>query len=474
MTFWEDALNLSADSFKTDKGIVMQEQHEFDMILEGGQCVLPAGIIQCDIAILNGKISEIGHLTNAKAKERVSCRGLHVLPGVIDTQVHFREPGATHKETLETGMKSALAGGVTSIFEMPNTNPLTITPEALQDKLERAQKGAWTNYAFYFGGTKENAESLKEWENLPGVCGIKIFMGSSTGDLLTETDEAVRAVLSNGSRVVAVHSEDEAMMRQAKLDVLGKENEKADVTLHPVWRSVEAAVSSTKRLISIARETKRRVHVLHISTAEELPILQKHKDLVSCEVLPNHLTLSAPECYERLGSFAQQNPPIRDERHRQALWKAVENGLIDILGSDHAPHTLEEKSAAYPNSPSGTPGVQTLVPIMLHHVNEGRLSLERFVDLVCYGPARIHQIAGKGRIACGYDADFTIVDLQHEHIISNSEQHSMSGWSPYDGMKVKGWPMMAILNGHVAMREGVLLEKYGQRMEFREAIDEPQ
>jgi dihydroorotase len=443
------------------------EQNVYDLILEGGNVVLPSGTTIADIGIIDGKIVEIGSLTMAQARARQTCRGLHVLPGVIDTQVHFRDPGMPQKENLETGMKAAAAGGVTAIFEMPNTNPLTVTPETLQDKLDRAAMGNWTDYAFYFGGTENNAKNLPEWENLKGVCGVKIFMGSSTGDLLTETDDAVRAVLSNGKRVVAVHSEDEAMMRKAKEEILG--SDKTDVGLHHIWRSVEAAVNCTKRLIAISKETNRRVHVLHITTAEELPLLRDAKDLVSCEVLPNHLTLSAPECYERLGTLAQQNPPIRDERHREALWKAVENGLIDILGSDHAPHTLEEKSATYPSSPSGTPGVQTLVPIMLNHVNHGRLSLERFVDLTAYGPARIHQIAGKGRIAPGYDADFTIVDMNREETITNAQQLSRAAWTPYDGMRVKGWPVMTIIRGQAVMRDGELIQKIGQPVRFKEA-----
>lgn len=450
------------------QGSVAPSDTEYDVIYVNGTVVLPGGIVRCDIAVKDGKIAQIGSLMLERAKERVNCNGLHVLPGVIDTQVHFREPGNEHKEDLETGTMAAAAGGVTAIFEMPNTNPLTTTPEALADKMKRAQGRAWCDYAFYFGGTMQNARNLAKWENLPGVCGVKIFMGSSTGDLLTETDESVRAVLSHGKRVVAVHSEDEAMMREAKGRILG--DGPADVGLHPVWRSVEAAVSSTTRLIRIARETKRRVHVLHIATAEELPILQDHKDLVSCEVLPNHLTLAAPECYERFGTLAQQNPPIRDDRHRQALWKAVQSGLIDILGSDHAPHTLEEKSQPYPKSPSGTPGVQTLVPVMLNHVNEGRLSLERFVDMTAYGPARIHQIAGKGRIAPGYDADFTIVDMERVETITNAQQKSKSGWTPYDGMRVKGWPVMTVIRGQTVMQDGELVLKAGAPVRFRETL----
>ena len=390
------------------------------------------------------------------------------MPGLIDTQVHFREPGATRKEDLEHGMKAAALGGITAVFEMPNTNPLTTTPEALQQKLDIAAQNPWTDYAFYFGGTRENAQNLRQWENLPGVCGIKIFMGSSTGDLLCSADEDIAAVLANGRRVLAAHAEDEAMMTENKKTVLGDSH---DVHLHPVWRSVESCVSATTRLIRLAREHHRRVHVLHISTAEEMEILKDHRDIASVEVLANHLTLSAPGCYARLGTRAQQNPPIREQRHQDALWAAVKNGLVDILASDHAPHTEEEKAKAYPDSPSGTPGVQTLLGIMLDHVNAGKLSLERLADLMAEGPHRIHQIAGKGRIARGYDADFTIIDLKARHKITNAEQASKCGWTPFDGVTVTGWPVMTVLRGRVVMRDGALQgEASGRPVRFRETL----
>lgn len=437
------------------------------LLLKNGTCVLPEGTGQTNILVQDGKISEIGTRAN-DADEVIDCHGLHVLPGVMDTQVHFREPGAEHKETLETGMKSAAMGGVTVIFEMPNTNPLTVTPEALQDKLDRASKGAWCDYAFYFGGTAQNAKNLGEWENLPGVCGIKIFMGSSTGDLLTATDEEVEAVLSNGKRIVAVHSEDEMMMRENQEKILGDSH---DVAMHPVWRSVEGCVSSTTRLIRLARKCGRRIHVLHITTAEEMDILAKNKDIASVEVLPNHLTLHAPDCYKNFGTLAQQNPPIREKHHQDALWAAIENGTVDILGSDHAPHTLDEKAQTYPKSPSGTPGVQTLVPIMLTHVHNGKLTLERFADLTAYGPHRLHQIAGKGRIAKGYDADFTIVDMNATKEITNAQQQSVSGWTPYDGFVAKGWPKMTVIRGHIVMREDELIgAPVGKPVKFREIL----
>jgi dihydroorotase len=300
------------------------------------------------------------------------------------------------------------------------------------------------------------------------VCGVKIFMGSSTGDLLCAEDDAIAAVLKNGRRVVAAHAEDEAMMIENKKTMLGDSN---DVRLHPVWRSVESCVSATSRLIRLAREYNRRVHVLHISTADEMEILKDHRDIASVEVLANHLTLSAPECYERLGTRAQQNPPIREQHHQAALWAAINSGLVDILASDHAPHTVEEKDKTYPNSPSGTPGVQTLLGVMLNHVNAGRLSLERLVDMMASGPQRIHQIANKGRIARGYDADFTIIDLKARHTITNAEQASKCGWTPFDGTTVTGWPVMTVLRGHIVMRDGALQgTPTGKAVRFREIL----
>lgn len=436
-----------------------------DKIFKNGICVLPGRTIKADVGLTNGKITEIGNLDN-NAAEVVDCEGLHVLPGLMDTQVHFREPGATHKETLERGMKSAAAGGITSIFEMPNTNPLTVTPDALQNKLDIAAAGAWTNYAFYFGGTAENASNLTEWENLDGVCGIKIFMGSSTGSLLTETDDVIEAVLSHGRRVVAVHAEDEAMMRENKVSILG---DSTDVRMHPVWRSVESCYSATNRLIKLAEKTNRRVHVLHITSKEEMEMLRKHKGLVTVEVLANHLTLHAPECYERLGTLAQQNPAIREKEHQDALWAAIDDGTVDILASDHAPHTLEEKAETYPNSPSGTTGVQTLLSVMLNHVNNGKLTLERLVDLMAYGPQRVHGIMGKGRLAVGYDADLTIIDLKKQKTWSNSDIHSVCGWTAFDGQTFTGAPVMTVVNGHIVMREDELFEpKPGKKVRFWE------
>ncbi len=439
----------------------------YDLILKNGSVALPEGMTQIDIAVKDQRIEAFGTFDNDDAKEIIDCAGLHILPGVIDTQVHFREPGGEHKETLETGMKAAALGGVTAIFEMPNTNPLTTTPDALEDKLERASKAAWTDYAFYFGGTQENSKSLSEWENLKGACGVKIFVGSSTGNLLTATDEAINAVMANGKRLVAVHAEDEFIMQENQEKILGDSN---DVAMHHVWRSEEGCINATKRVLDAARKHGRRVHILHVTTAQEMEILAENKDIATVEVLANHLTLHAPDCYEELGTHAQQNPPIREKHHQDALWAAINDGTVDILASDHAPHTLEEKAQIYPKSPSGTPGVQTLVPIMLNHVNNGKLTLEKLVELLCHGPCRVHQIARKGRIAKGYDGDFTIVDMNKTETITNEQQASHAGWTPFNGVTVRGWPVATIIRGNIVMRDGELKTPIGQAVEFKETL----
>jgi len=438
----------------------------YDLLLKNGKVVLPDGIKEINVGVVKGKIQAISDNSNISADEIFDCRGLHVLPGVIDSQVHFREPGNEHKETLESGMKSAAMGGVTAVFEMPNTNPLTITNEAIDDKLERAKKSPWTDYAFYLGGTEHYAKDLAKWENMKGVCGIKIFMGASTGDLLSASDDELEAVLSNGKRVVAIHAEDEYIMQENKKTILGNSN---DVKLHGKWRSEESCLSATTRLLRIARKHNRRVHVLHITTAQEMELLAKNKDIASVEVLPIHLTLHAPECYERLGTFAQQNPPVRETHHQDALWEAVRNGIVDIIGSDHAPHTIKEKNETYPNTPSGTPAVQTMVPIMLNHVNEGRLTLDRLVELWSYGPERIHKLSTKGKIEIGYDADFTIVDLKKKKTITNEQQCSISKWTPFDGKEVTGWPISTIIRGNIVMRNDELCSTpIGEPIKFKE------
>ncbi len=438
----------------------------YDLILSGGTVWTTGGPAETDVAVRDGKIVEIG--TNlGDAGEVIDATGLTILPGVIDTQVHFREPGNEHKEDLESGTRSAALGGVTAVFEMPNTNPLTTTPEAMQDKLDRAKGRTWTDHAFFVGATPDNAEELPELERLPGCCGVKMFMGSSTGNLLVPDDDNVRRVLAHGTRRVAVHSEDEYRLEERK-----GERVEGDPSSHPVWRDEETALRCTTRLLRLAREAGRRIHVLHITTADEVPLLAQHKDVATCEVTPQHLTLAAPDAYTRLGTKAQMNPPIRDAHHRDGLWYGVAQGIFDVIGSDHAPHTDEEKANAYPASPSGMPGVQTTVPVMLDHVAKGRLSLARFVDLMCSGPQRIFNIAGKGRIAKGYDADFTLVDLKATRTVDADWLGYKCGWSPFEGMALTGWPVGTIIRGNVVMRDGELAPdgQVGTPVRFMETL----
>jgi dihydroorotase len=433
----------------------------FDLVLKGGTVVDHTGIAVRDIGMIGERIAEIGDLGVASAGETIDAAGLHVLPGVIDTQVHFREPGFTHKEDLETGSRAAILGGVTAVFEMPNTNPLTIDAAALADKVARGTGRMHCDFAFWVGGTTENPRDIPELERLPGAAGIKVFIGSSTGSLLVEDDAGLAAILEKTRRRAAFHCEDEFRLRERKH--LRREG---DPSSHPLWRDEIAALRATERLLRIARESHALVHVLHVSTAEEIDLLAAHKDIASVEVTTHHLTLCADD-YARLGTRLQMNPPVRDARHRDRLWYGVAQGIADILGSDHAPHTLEEKAKPYPGTPSGMPGVQTLVPVMLDHVNAGRLSLQRFVDMTSAGPARLFGILGKGRIAIGYDADFTIVDMKRRKKIEDRWIASRCGWTPYDGLEVTGWPVGTIVRGRRVMWEGELVRAgQGQPIRF--------
>lgn len=439
-----------------------------DLLIINGRVMTPGGLVEADIGIAGGKIVSIGALSGGAAAETFDAEGLHVLPGVIDSQVHFREPGLEHKEDIAHGTKAAIKGGVTSIFEMPNTSPLTLDAATLQQKLDIAAETAWSDHAFFMGGNHENADQLSVLEKLPGCAGVKIFMGSSTGTLLAKDDDVIAAVLANGNRRVSVHAEDED--RLISRQGIATDAESAEA--HPDWRDVESAVRATKRIVKLARDAGRRVHVLHISSADEMDILAEHKDLITVEVTLNHLTMAAPECYERLGAFAQMNPPVRDASHREGLWAAVRNGIVDVFGSDHAPHTIEEKERPYPSSPSGMPGVQTSLPLLLDHMNAGRLSLERLVDLTSHGPQRIFNIAGKGRIAVGYDADLVLVDLAAKREITDEWIASKCGWTPFDGVKVTGWPMATILRGKIVVRDDeVLGEPSGKPVRFVDIME---
>jgi dihydroorotase len=421
----------------------------FDMILKNGTVWTPGGPIETNVGVTGGKIVQIG--ATGDAGETIDCTGLTVLPGVIDTQVHFREPGLEAKEDLESGSRAAALGGVTAVFEMPNTNPNTDTADALNDKLRRAEGRMWCDHAFYVGATNENAEALAELERLPGAAGVKIFMGASTGNLLVSDDGTLARVLASGKRRVAIHAEDEPRM-QARLG----ERVAGDPASHPVWRDDESAMLATQRILKLARAAGRRIHILHITTPAELELIARNKDIATCEVTPQHLTLAGEDAYPRLGTFAQMNPPIRSGAHRDGLWHWLNQGVPDVIGSDHAPHTCEEKAKPYPASPSGMPGVQTLLPLMLDHVANGRMTLQRLVDLTSAGAQRVFGLVTKGRIAAGYDADFSIVDLNARWTVEESWLASRCGWSPFTGMALTGKPVGTIIRGNRVMWDGGL------------------
>ena len=433
----------------------------FDTIYKGSTIVTHNKTYISDIAVKDGKIMKIGNLSEEEASQIIDITDLHILPGVIDTQVHFREPGGEYKEDLSSGTKAAVLGGVTGIFEMPNTDPSTTNEAALLDKFSRARGRLHCDYAFYVGGTEDNYVELPNLEKIPGCCGVKVFMGLSTGTLLVSGDKELDRILSNINNRASFHSEDQDLLEERK-----KYRIKGDTNSHEIWRNDEQCFKATKRIVKIARKNKKNIHILHVSTGQEIEFLAKNKDIASVEITPQHLTLNAPDCYNNLGNYAQMNPPIRSLEHQEKLWEGIRNGTADIIGSDHAPHSRDEKEVEYPDSPSGMPGVQTLVPIMLNHVNNEKLTLQRFVELTSYNPSRLFKIRGKGQIEIGYDADFTVIDINRERVITNDWIASKCGWTPYNNMKVKGWPVMTIIRDNIVMKDDIVFDPLGEPMSF--------
>ena len=433
-----------------------------DLIIKNGQCYIDNDLKDVDIGIQGGKIVKIGSLEE-EAKKSVDAKGLTVLPGCIDTQTHFREPGSTDTEDLASGSRAAIVGGITSVFEMPNTNPATTNREEFNRKIDLAKNRMYCNHAFYFGATPTNQSELADLKGLDGCCGVKLFAGSSTGTLLVHREEDIEKVFESTSKIVAVHSEDEDILNLRK-----KLRENGNVHSHPKWRNEECAISSTRRIVKIANRLGKKAHILHITTKQEVDFLSQNKGNITFEITPQHLTLYAPDCYDKLGTYAQMNPPLRDKSHYDRLWYAVRNNYNDTIGSDHAPHLKINKDKEYPNTPSGMPGVQTLLPVMLNHVNEGKLTLVQLMNLICENPAKIFGIIGKGYIKKDYDADFTIVDMNKTIEIKNEKIESKCGWSPFDGYKFKGTPVYTIINGDIKMQDGKILgEPTGKPIKFQ-------
>jgi len=434
-----------------------------DLIIKNGSCFIDGKLQKINLGVKGGKITEIGEIAKEKTSKEFNAKNLIVLPGCIDTQVHFREPGSTDAEDLQSGSRAAIVGGITSVFEMPNTNPPTTTKDEFNKKLNLANNRMYCNYAFYFGATPNNFDELKNVNQLEGCCGIKLFAGSSTGNLLVDKEEDIEKVFENASKIVSVHSEDEEILNLRK-----KLREKNNVKTHPVWRNEEVCMSSTRRIVKIANRLNKKAHILHVTTKEEVDFLSQNKGNVTFEITPQHLTLVAPDCYDKLGSYAQMNPPIRDISHQNRLWYAVRNNYNDTIGSDHAPHLKKNKDKEYPDTPSGMPGVQTILPVMLNHINEGRLKLDQLVKLLCENPTNIFKIQNKGFIKKDFDADLTIIDLEKITEIKNEKIESKCGWSPFDGYKFKGTPIATIINGKIKMKDGKIIgDPDGKPIKFK-------
>ena len=434
---------------------------KYSLIIKNGSCYIDGKLVKIDLGLSGKIIKKIGNIELNNSKVFDATNKI-ILPGIIDTQVHFREPGSTDSEDLESGSRAAVLGGVTSLFEMPNTNPPTSNLVEFEKKLDLAKNRMHSNYAFYFGATPENTQQLSQLKNLKGCCGIKLFAGSSTGNLLVDKEADIEKVISNSDRIVSIHSEDEEILNLRKKFI-----KKGDVHSHPEWRNSETAMSSTRRVVKIAERYNKKIHVLHVTTKEEVDFLAMHKKNVTFETTPQHLTLYAPDCYDKLGTYAQMNPPIRTKEHYDKLWNAIKNNIVDVLGSDHAPHTKENKQKEYPNSPSGMPGVQTIFPVMLDHVNNKKLSLEQLIKLMCENPCKIFGIKNKGFIKEDFDADLTIIDMNKEQVIKNEMIASKCGWTPFHNYKVRGFPIATIVNGNIVMTEGkIIIPAQGQPLVF--------
>ncbi|MDB9795831.1 dihydroorotase [Pelagibacteraceae bacterium] len=433
----------------------------YSLIIKNGSCYINGKLEKADVALVGNKIKKIGKI-EVNGRKVFDASNKLVLPGIIDTQTHFREPGSTDREDLESGSRAAVLGGITSVFEMPNTNPPTSNLVEFDKKLNLAKNRMHCNYAFYFGATPENADQLSKLKGLKGCCGVKLFAGSSTGKLLVDKEADIEKVISQSDRIVSIHSEDEEILNLRKKFI-----KEGDVHSHPEWRNTECAISSTRRVVKIAERYNKQIHVLHVTTKDEVDFLAMHKKNVTFEITPQHLTLYAPDCYDKLGTFAQMNPPIRKKEHYDRLWVAVKNSIVDILGSDHAPHSKEDKKRKYPDSPSGMPGVQTILPVMLNHINNKKLSLEQLIKLMCENPCKIFGIKKKGYIKEDFDADLTIVDMNKKQTIKDEMIASKCGWTPFNNLTVKGFPVATIINGKIVMSNGqVNIEGSGQPLDF--------
>ena len=419
-------------------------------LLVGGEVYYQGQLQKLNLGIHQGLIVYLGE-DLPPADEEISVAGQWILPGLIDSQVHFREPGLIHKEDLQTGTLAALQGGVTAILEMPNTYPSTVDKEVFNKKLSLAQGRCHVDYGFFIGATHDNASSLVNLENIEGCCGIKIFMGSSTGSLLLDDDKDLEIIFSTVKGPIAVHCEDEKRLIERKPIAESKKHPSA----HPEWRDEDSAFKATQKVVELSKKYNKSVHILHISSKKEIEYLQANKtDQITVECTPQHLILCAPDCYENLGTRAQMNPPIRSIEHKKALLKALRVGVVDVIGSDHAPHTLEEKNKPYPQTPSGMPGVQTIVSLTLGLLNEGHMDIHKFVDLLCFKPAQIYGLKERGPIDLNRGAYLTVIDPHREGVFDDENMASKSKWTPFHGKPFRGQAVMSFLRGEMIMKEG--------------------
>lgn len=433
-----------------------------DLIIRGADLVLPTGVVRGDLQVVGGRIAAIGDVPDGPG-EVIDGRGLTVLPGVIDPQVHFREPGNGHKEDLASGSGAAAAGGVTAYLDMPNNDPPMVTIDLFEAKVERARGRSKAHFGFFFGATPDNAAEVAKVDP-SRVPGLKIFMGASHGSLLVYEQEPLEALFAASPVPVVVHAEDELRLRARYADFAGQ----IDPALHPIIRDTTAALNATKRAVALAERHQTRLHVLHLSTAEETEYLRQRPDdgLVTTETLPQYLWLDA-SMYATLGTRLQMNPPVRDLRHQEELWRGLHDGTIACIATDHAPHTLEEKARGFGKAPSGLPGVELSLPMMLHAVNAGRCSIEQVVQWMCAAPAAIYGMVGKGRLEVGAHADLAIVDLKQTKRVENGKLFTRVNWSPFDGWAVTGWPVMTVLMGRPVFRDGELIDGvYGEPLRF--------
>jgi len=433
-------------------------------LIKNAQVALPTGIESVSVLVEKGRIATIDAAIQTSVDEVIDATGLHLLPGVVDDQVHFREPGLTHKEDLAMASRACVKGGVTTFLEMPNTVPAAKTQALVDAKLALAAKKSLVNYGFYIGATPENLADLKTATNVPG---IKIFMGSSTGDLLVDDQDALERIFAETTLPITAHCEDESTVRANAERFAGS----TDVADHSRIRDHEAAIIATRRAFDLAKRHRHRFHLLHVTTGAETELLSDHQGLITAEVCLPHLMFTV-EDYPRLGTLLQANPSVKTKEDREQLWQSLVSNQLQVVATDHAPHTLEEKQQAYPQSPAGMPSIENSLALMLNEVHHGRLTLSRVVEAMCDAPARVWDIVGKGRIAEGYDADLVLVDLGLTQQVRNDKQVTKCAWSPWHGCELTGWPVRTWVLGHEVYRNGVYrdgqfnTDRFGQAAVF--------